>query len=95
VCGQVQAGVGRLGIITRVKLPVVSQAVVKRNLDVTSIDEFAKELTQVQEDYIAAKAAGTPEALDKAFLSISEVQVPLTSTRPLLPGLKLCYCIYE
>lgn len=72
---QAQAGVGRLGIITRLKLPVVPQAVVKRSLDMTSIDEFAKQLTQVQEDYVAAKAAGTAGAIEQSFLSISEVQV--------------------
>ena len=71
----IQAGVGRLGIITRVKFPVVPQAAVKRELSMLSIDEFAKELTQVQEDFIAAKAAGTTDALNKAFLPISEVQV--------------------
>ena len=70
-----QAGVGRLGIITRLKLPIVPQAVVKRSLDMTSIEEFAKQLTQVQEDYVAAKAAGTADAVQQTFLSISEVQV--------------------
>ncbi len=70
-----QAGVGRLGIITRVKFPMVPQAAVKRELSMLSIDEFAKELTQVQEDYIAAKAAGTTDAINKAFLPISEVLV--------------------
>ena len=70
-----QAGVGRLGIITRLKLPIVPQAVVKRSLDMTSIDEFAKQLTQVQEDYVAAKAAGTASAIEQSFLAISEVQV--------------------
>lgn len=71
----IQAGVGRLGIITRVKFPMVPQAAVKRELSMLSIDEFAKELTQVQEDFIAAKAAGTTDALNKAFLPVSEVQV--------------------
>ena len=71
----IQASVGRLGIITRVKFPIVPQAAVKRELSMLSIEEFAKELTQVQEDYIAAKAAGTTDALNKAFLPISEVQV--------------------
>ena len=70
-----QAGVGRLGIITRLKLPVVPQAVVKRSLDITSIDEFARQLTEVQEDYVAAKAAGTANAVEQTFLAISEVQV--------------------
>ncbi len=70
-----QAGVGRLGIITRLKLPIVPQAVVKRSLDMTSIEEFAKQLTQVQEDYVAAKAAGTASAVEQSFLAISEVQV--------------------
>ena len=53
----------------------MAQVAVKRNLDMLTIDEFAKELTQVQEDYIAAKAAGTADALKQSFLAISDVQV--------------------
>ena len=83
-----QAGVGRLGIITRLKLPVVPQAVVKRSLDITSIDEFARQLTEVQKDYIAAKAAGTAKAVEQTFLAISEVQVWLP------PRVTCCSCKY-
>lgn len=88
----IQVSVGRLGIITRLKLPIVPQAAVKRILDFTSIDEFAKELVEVQEDYKAAKAAGTPEALKKAFLAISEVQVCAIQLWELVlvPNMYLC-----
>lgn len=70
-----QVSVGRLGIITKVKLPIVPQQAVKRTLDVTSIDGFVSELQSIQDNYKAALSTNSESAITAALKPLDEVQV--------------------
>ncbi|CAL8469269.1 g8810 [Coccomyxa elongata] len=70
----VQVSVGRLGIITQVKLPIKAQKAVKRSLDTMSMDVFTQQLVQVEQNYMAALQSGDEAAVFKALEPVEAVQ---------------------
>ena len=78
VCAM-QVSVGRLGIITQVKLPIKAQKAVKRSLDITTMDAFTQQLVQVEQKYKAALLSGDKGAIFKALEPVEAVQVGPTS----------------
>lgn len=70
-----QVSVGRLGIITQVKLPIKAQKAVKRSLDIMSMDTFTQQLVQVEQKYKAALQSGDEGAIFKALEPVEAVQV--------------------
>ncbi len=80
-----QVSVGRLGIITQVKLPIKAQKAVKRSLDTMSMDVFTQHLVLVEQNYKAALQSGDEAAVFKALEPVEAVQVgpkPLFWGRP-------------
>jgi hypothetical protein len=70
-----QVSVGRLGIITKVKFPIVPQQAVKRSLDIMTVDTFVEELLKVETAYVEAVAANSSSAIAEALRPLDEVQV--------------------
>ncbi len=73
-----QVSVGRLGIITQVKLPIKAQKAVERSVDVMSMEEFAQELLQVENNYKKAVLSGDEGAVSQALEPVEAVQVSHT-----------------
>ena len=66
---------GRLGIITRVKLAIVPQQAVRRSVSLMTIEEFAAQIKTVQDAYNAALATGSAEAIAGALHPLDTTQV--------------------
>ena len=64
--------VGRLGIITQVKLRVAANVPVRRTLTQVSFAEFASQVLAVQAAYVAA---ATPDAQAAALEPLRQTQV--------------------
>ena len=67
--------VGRLGIITELKMRIKPQQSVRRRLQEMDIGEFAKQVKAVQDEYVAAKQAGDVAAQKRALFKLDETQV--------------------
>lgn len=73
-CG-VQVSVGRLGIITQVKLPIKAQKAVKRIVAITTMDGFVQELLQIEQKYASALQTGDAGAIAEALDPVEALQV--------------------
>lgn len=71
----VQVSVGRLGIITQLKFPIVPQMAVQRSLTIMQMADFTAELMSVQEAYKAAVSTGSQDAITQALRPLDDVQV--------------------
>ena len=69
-----QVSIGRLGIITKLKFPIMPQMAVQRSLTIMPISDFAAELMSVQQDYKAALATGSQTAIREALKPLDDVQ---------------------
>jgi hypothetical protein len=71
----VQVSVGRLGIITQVKLPIKAQKAVKRSVDTMTMDAFVQEVLRVEDSYKIALQSGDEGAISQALEPVEAVQV--------------------
>lgn len=66
---------GRLGIITQVKLPIKAQKAVKRTVDTITLEAFVQEVLQVENSYKKALQSGDEGAISQALDPVEAVQV--------------------
>ncbi|KAK9908511.1 hypothetical protein WJX75_008992 [Coccomyxa subellipsoidea] len=69
-----QVSVGRLGIITQVKLPIKAQKAVKRSVETMTMDAFVQEVLRVEDSYKIALQSGDEGAISQALEPVEAVQ---------------------
>lgn len=70
-----RVNVGRLGVITQVKMRIIPQQAIRRTLENLDFDAFVDRLQGIQDAYNAAVAADDPTRVQKALEPLQDTQL--------------------